>query len=559
MSRREAPWVLVGLALVFLLGACNSGSTAPPQGPIGDSARGALMYDKWWTINGATEPTTDHPAYPAAGQKTGSTTWRCKECHGWDYLGAAGAYGDMTNSHFTGIAGVMGAMTDPPQTIFDAIKSGPNHDFSAVLSDDDVWDLVAFIVNGLVDMPTLIDPATDVAQGNVATGGTLYDGLAQCTNCHGPDGFLIDFGGGDGVVHVASGNPWETLHKIRWGHPGSAMPSAVVDGLTTQQQVDILAYSQTLLPGTASAGRGGLLYDKWWTINGATEPTTDHPAYPIPPGQKTGSTTWRCKECHGWDYLGAAGAYGDMANSHFTGIAGVWMARNDFPPDLFDAIKSGPTHDFSAVLSDGDVWDLVAFVRNGMLDMQNHIDPGTDMALGNAGDGQTLYEGSAQCSVCHGTDGKLIDFGGGDGVGDVATSNPWETLHKIRWGHPGSSMPSGVDDTGLSTTEQVDVLTHSQTLFQAPVSYANDVHPIWAARSCTNCHPNSGGLDLSGAAAQTFGQVNPGRIDLGTPANSLILTKPLGQSHGGGTIFSSTSDADYQTILAWIQQGAPNN
>jgi mono/diheme cytochrome c family protein len=568
MSRRSAAAVLVGLVLVFLLSACSSGGGGPGT-PLGDLVRGALLYDKWWTVNGATEPTTDHPAYPAVGQKSG---WRCKECHGWDYLGVAGAYGDPTNSHFTGIAGVLGAMNDPPQTIFDAIKSGPNHDFSGALSDDDIWDVVEFIVTGLVDMQTLIDPNTDVAQGNEGAGRALFEGLAQCFTCHGLDGFLIDFGGGDGVVHVASDNPWETLHKIRWGHPGTAMPSGVANGLTTQQQVDILAYSQTLLPAGANAGNGGLLYDKWWVVNGASEPTMDHPAYPIPPGQQSGSTTWRCKECHGWDYLGAAGAYGDTANSHFTGIAGVLAAQDDFPPDLFDAIKSGPNHDFSGVLSDADVWDVVAFVRNGTLDMQTYIDPATDTALGDAGTGQTLYEGIALCSGCHGLDGKLIDFGGGDGVGDVASGNPWETLHKIRWGHPGTAMPSGVDDTGLTTQEQVDVLTHGQTLFQPPVLYATDVHPIFTAQGCNamSCHQGAspaGGMDLSGTAAQTWAQVTAagtGRVDTGTPANSLILTKPLaagagGVSHGGGTYFNDTSDPDYQTILAWIQQGALNN
>jgi thiosulfate dehydrogenase len=65
--------------------------------------------------------------------------------------------------------------------------------------------------------------------------------------------------------------------------------------------------------------------------------------------------------------------------------------------------------------------------------------------------------------MCHGADGKTIDFGDGEGVGDLARDNPWETLHKIRFGHPGSSMPSAVDN-GLSVDDQVDILTYSQTL-----------------------------------------------------------------------------------------------
>jgi hypothetical protein len=96
------------------------------------------------------------------------------------------------------------------------------------------------------------------------------------------------------------------------------------------------------------------------------------------------------------------------------------------------------------------------------------------------------------------------------------------------------------------------------------VSYATDVHPIWAARNCTACHGAAGGLDLSGNAAATFAAVTAGRVDVGNPPASLILTEPLaagagGTAHGGGDFFLDTMDADYQTILSWIMAGAPNN
>jgi hypothetical protein len=106
-----------------------------------------------------------------------------------------------------------------------------------------------------------------------------------------------------------------------------------------------------------------------------------------------------------------------------------------------------------------------------------------------------------------------------------------------------------------------DTVTITVQVVVPAISYANDVHPIWAAQLCTNCHPAAGGMDLTGTPAATWAQVTAGRVDLGTPANSLILTKPLdpgagGVAHGGGTYFPNTSDADYQTILTWIQQGA---
>jgi hypothetical protein len=96
----------------------------------------------------------------------------------------------------------------------------------------------------------------------------------------------------------------------------------------------------------------------------------------------------------------------------------------------------------------------------------------------------------------------------------------------------------------------------------ATVSYATDVHPLWA--SCTVCHGAAGGLDLSGDAASTYAAIVPGRVNLPDPPNSLILLKPLavgagGDAHGGGDNFPDTLDASYQTILTWIMEGALDN
>jgi thiosulfate dehydrogenase len=79
----------------------------------------------------------------------------------------------------------------------------------------------------------------------------------------------------------------------------------------------------------------------------------------------------------------------------------------------------------------------------------------------DAANGQKLYSGA--CVVCHGADGKQILFDGKNSLGFLANDNPWETLHKIRFGHPGSAMPSGVV-IGWSIQDTVDILGHSQTL-----------------------------------------------------------------------------------------------
>src|SRR5680860_1572250 len=84
---------------------------------------------------------------------------------------------------------------------------------------------------------------------------------------------------------------------------------------------------------------------------------------------RSGADTWRCKECHGWDYQGAEGAYGS-GSSHFTGLPGVFGAQDESVADLLAKLTgmTDPDHDFS-VLSDADLADLVSFLQEGRLDV----------------------------------------------------------------------------------------------------------------------------------------------------------------------------------------------
>ena len=319
------------------------------------------------------------------------------------------------------------------------------------------------------------------------------------------------------------------------------------------------------LPATASAARGAQLYDKWWSELGVSAPATTSPDYPVA-GTQTGSNTWRCTECHGWDYKGSTGVY--ATGTHFTGIAGVLASAGNTPEALFASIEGTATsHDFAPLFTANDVWDLVAFVKNGALDPSPWIDA-TGSAIGSASAGSTLY--ASNCASCHGATGSTLDLGSGQGVGDRADADPWQALHHIRWGVAGSAMPS-MEEAGLSHAQQAAILAYAQTLTGTvtppppppppTLSYATDIRPIWAARSCTGCHGTSGGLTLTGTAAASYAEVTAGRVNTSNPASSLILRKPLtsGVSHGGGQLFASTSDVDYQKILTWITQGALNN
>jgi len=212
-----------------------------------DAVRGGLLYDKWWTVNGATEPTGNHPLYPAAGQKSGADTWRCKECHGWDNKGKDGAY--SSGSHFTGLNGVYEARNRNSAHIFGKITK-----HNLTLSEQDIWDLSKFIKEALVEMDKYINftgAKKKSAAGDATLGKALFEntgtGGGQCIMCHGADGTAIKFDGGTlAIGDVANDNPWEILHKIRIGHPGSSMPSAVKNGLSITDQINILTHAQTL-------------------------------------------------------------------------------------------------------------------------------------------------------------------------------------------------------------------------------------------------------------------------------------------------------------------------
>jgi len=56
------------------------------------------------------------------------------------------------------------------------------------------------------------------------------------------------------------------------------------------------------------------------------------------------------------------------------------------------------------------------------------------------------------------------DKDGIQGVGWLAIDNPQESIHKIRWGHPGSNMPSIITDKNLSEQDAINILTYSQSL-----------------------------------------------------------------------------------------------
>jgi thiosulfate dehydrogenase len=220
---------------------------------VRDETRGGAMYDNWWVVAGLPAPATDHPLWQfrpdqVTNTATGSATHRCKECHGWDYKGADGAYG--TGSHHTGFPGIYGSALSPLQ-VFLTLKLThtqlPNgHSFGDLgMSDQDLWDITEFVTQGVINTDLYVDASKNIL-GNTVAGNANYN--AVCNVCHGAGGTGFLPSGHDTLGQVAMDNPWEALHKIRFGSPGSPMPTAESSGWNLTNVVDTGAYVQTL-PG----------------------------------------------------------------------------------------------------------------------------------------------------------------------------------------------------------------------------------------------------------------------------------------------------------------------
>lgn len=210
-------------------------ASAADEGAI---ARGGKLYDKWFKVIKADKPTNTHSAWPASNtKKKGNTTWRCKSCHGWDLMGAEGAY--ASGSYKTGIKGVNGMAGVDPGQIVEILKND-THELSGKMSDEDFMDLAMFVSAG-VDMDKYIDRATKATNGGDAAKGANYFNTI-CAGCHGKEGKVPQ--DMEKPLGALMSNPWEVLHKILNGQPGEQMPA--LRSLDRQISVDIMAYLSTL-------------------------------------------------------------------------------------------------------------------------------------------------------------------------------------------------------------------------------------------------------------------------------------------------------------------------
>lgn len=443
MSRRTWIGVVgIGLFTVGVFGLAWTVAARDAESPVAagtgaESAelpsvvRGGRLYDDWVRELGKHEAALPHPSYPASGKfaKEPRTTWRCKECHGFDYLGDKGAF--ARGDHFTGIKGISGMIGAPPERIVSVLKDKA-HGFDKVMAEQDLSDLASFVSRGQVDMAKYIDTATGSVSASGEKSRVLFNTI--CASCHGSNGQKIK--SGRSIGHTARSDPWGTLHRILNGHPGEAMPSLRV--LDTDVLVGVLAYARNLPTeqSLSSIVRGGRLYDNWYREIGKAPPEKPHPAFP---GKgiyaKLTGESWRCKECHGWNYRGRAGTYGE--GGHYTGVLGIRNAVGMNPEAIIPVLKDS-THRYGKWLDGKDLNDLANFVSSGQVDMDRYIDRETGASKGDRNRNVAFF--ATICARCHGDDGRQINIM--RALGKVAVASPRKTLHTILNGHPGEAMPA---------------------------------------------------------------------------------------------------------------------
>ncbi len=227
----------------------------------------------------------------------------------------------------------------------------------------------------------------------------------------------------------------------------------------------------------ANGTNGGKLYDKYWaTETGFNQSDTNLARY----NQR--SDFFRCKQCHGWDLLGRAGSYVNRAPTtnrpNIASLDLLQIAKTKSYTDLFTLIKNGSNPsirrglsadlstynpasnstigdqmpNYSAILSDKQIWDLVKFLKTEVTDVNDLYDftisgtyPTGAITYSNIGKGGTAATGdtyyASNCVGCHGTNGKLILVDANTyTVGSFIRSKPNEAHFKVKFGQLGSSM-----------------------------------------------------------------------------------------------------------------------
>jgi thiosulfate dehydrogenase len=251
MHKKVRGYLLLGAAALAFAGLWFAVSPGYGQEAIpGDVLRGGQLYQAWDRVLEIELPERNQPIWTeiAPDEEYDPRSWRCVTCHGWDYRGSEG-WAPRAVVNRAGIPGLFSMVAEGEEVILPWLdgENNPGHNFSNYLSEEDMLDLSAFLSSGLIAPELIANLETQLVPGTVSTGEVVY--TDYCFACHGVDGAKINFGGAANPLYladVALQNPWRVAHVIRFGHIGDSMPAADVVELGLSQQLDLLAYAQTL-------------------------------------------------------------------------------------------------------------------------------------------------------------------------------------------------------------------------------------------------------------------------------------------------------------------------
>lgn len=250
----------------------------------------------------------------------------------------------------------------------------------------------------------------------------------------------------------------------------------------TQVSVSASTYQQESDP----VSLGAQIYDDWTSVLAdAPLPVGDHPIWSRQTNNTiSGIDTWRCVNCHGWDYQGKEGAY--KSGPYSTGFPSLLEASSESSVYLVGALSGGndAQHDFSSLMSEDELNSVVAFIQGGVIDDNQYIDIFTRKIIeGNLSNGEEKYKEA--CASCHGEDGTQATFrfeGREVALGTLAVQDPWRFLHRTRFGTARApEMPIGYD-LGWTAEDGRDVAYYVQSSFPTGFEVAEsepiDIEPV---------------------------------------------------------------------------------
>ncbi len=215
---------------------------------------GAQIYDDWTSVvENPPAPVGNHPIWSRQTNNTiaGIDTWQCVNCHGWDYQGKEGAF--AFGPYSTGFPSLLESSTESSSYLKGALsgEKDAQHDFSSLMSDEELDSVIAFIQDGLIDDNQFIDVfSRKVIDGNLSNGKEKYS--EACASCHGDDGTQATFrfeGREVALGTLAVQDPWRFLHRTRFGTARAPeMPIGYDLGWTPDDGRDVLYYVQSSLP-----------------------------------------------------------------------------------------------------------------------------------------------------------------------------------------------------------------------------------------------------------------------------------------------------------------------